>query len=164
MACRGTALLFLLINIYTISIAFFSFFWRYILVSLLRSIPALLDFHLEHCAYLTDVKLTADLLILSRNQTRLVVGLLTGHSHLRKHQHRPGIYKEEPVCRKCGMGEETALHTLFECESLGRIRYSVLGPPGFELETIHQEPIKPLLDLIRKAGIFDGIYALPRGA
>jgi hypothetical protein len=41
--------------------------------------------------------------------------------------------------------------------SLGRIRYSELGPPGFELETIHQEPIKPLLDLTRKAGIFDGI-------
>jgi hypothetical protein len=41
------------------------------------------------------------------------------------------------------MGEETAHHILFECEALGRIRYSVLGPPGFELETIHQEPIKP---------------------
>jgi hypothetical protein len=52
------------------------------------------------------------------------------------------------------MGEETAHHILFECEALDRIRYSVLGPPGFELETIHQEPIKPLLDLIRKAGIF----------
>jgi hypothetical protein len=97
-------------------------------------------------------KLTSGLLILS-----LVVGLLTGHCHLRKHLQRLGIYKEEPVCRKCGMGEETAHHILFECEALGRIRYSVLGPPGFELETIHQEPIKPLLDLIRKAGIFDGI-------
>jgi hypothetical protein len=30
-------------------------------------------------------------------------------------------------------------------------------PPDFELETIHQEPIKPMLDLIRKTGIFDGI-------
>jgi hypothetical protein len=48
------------------------------------------------------------------------------------------------------MGEETAHHILFECEALGRIRYSVLGPPGFELEAIHQEPIKPLLDLIGK--------------
>jgi hypothetical protein len=55
------------------------------------------------------------------------------------------------------MGDETAHHILFECEALGRIRYSVLGPSGFELETIHQELIKPLLDLIRKAGIFDGI-------
>jgi hypothetical protein len=52
------------------------------------------------------------------------------------------------------MGEETAHHILFECEALGRIHYSVLEPSGFELETIHQEPIKPLLDLIRKAGIF----------
>jgi hypothetical protein len=55
------------------------------------------------------------------------------------------------------MGEETAHHILFECETLGCIRYSVPGPPGFELETIHQEPIKPLLDLIKKAGIFYGI-------
>jgi hypothetical protein len=85
---------------------------------------------------------------------RLVVGLLTGHCHLRKHLHRLGIYKEEPVCRECGMGEETAHHILFECEALCRIRYSVLGTSGLVLETIHQEPIKPLLDLIRKAGIF----------
>jgi hypothetical protein len=87
---------------------------------------------------------------------RLVEGLLTVHCHLRKHLHRLGIYKEEPVCRKCGMGEETAHHILFECEALGRIHYSVLKPPGFELETFHQETIKPLLDLIRKAGIFEG--------
>jgi hypothetical protein len=62
------------------------------------------------------------------------------------------------------MGEETAHHILFECEALGRIHYSVLGPPVFELETIHQEPIKPLLHLIRKAGILYEIKALPRGA
>jgi hypothetical protein len=55
------------------------------------------------------------------------------------------------------MGEETAHYILFEYEALIRICYSLLGPPGFELETIHQEPIKPLLDLTRKAGIFDGI-------
>jgi hypothetical protein len=67
------------------------------------------------------------------------------------------MYKEEPVCRKCGKGEETAHHIPFECDALGRVRYSVLGPLGFELETIHQELIKPLLDLIRKAGIFDGV-------
>jgi hypothetical protein len=60
---------------------------------------------------------------------RVVVGLLTGHCHLRKHLHRLGIYKEEPVCRKCGVGEETAHHIIFECEALVRIRYSVLGPP-----------------------------------
>jgi hypothetical protein len=55
------------------------------------------------------------------------------------------------------MWKETAHHILFECKALGRIRYSALGPPAFELQTIHQERIKPLLDMIRKAGIFDGI-------
>jgi hypothetical protein len=76
---------------------------------------------------------------------------------VRKRIHRLGIYKEEPVCRKCGMGEEPAHHILFKCEALGRICYSVLGPPGFELETMHQELIKPLLDLIREVRIFYGI-------
>jgi hypothetical protein len=60
-------------------------------------------------------------------------------------QARDSLYKEEPVCGKCGMGEETAHHILFECEALGRIHCSVLRPPGFELETIHQEPINPCL-------------------
>jgi hypothetical protein len=95
---------------------------------------------------------------------RLVEGLLTGHCHLIKRLHRLWIYKEEPVCRKCGMGEETAHHILFECEVLGCIRYSVLGPSVFELETVHQEPTKSLLDLIRKSGNSYGIYALPWGA
>jgi hypothetical protein len=55
------------------------------------------------------------------------------------------------------MGEETAHHILFECEALGRIRYSVVGTYEFVLETFHQEPIKPLLDLTCKAGIFDEV-------
>jgi hypothetical protein len=88
---------------------------------------------------------------------RVLVGLLTGHCHLRRHLHRLGTYKEEPVCKKCDMGEETAHHILFECEAVGRILYSVLGRPGFELQTIYQEPFKPLLDLIRKAGIFNEV-------
>jgi Fe2+ transport system protein FeoA len=58
-------------------------------------------------------KLTSGLLILSRNQMRLVVGL-TGHCHLRKRLHRLGIYKEEPVCRKSDMREETAHHILLD--------------------------------------------------
>jgi hypothetical protein len=53
------------------------------------------------------------------------------------------------------MGAKTVHHILFECEALGRIRYS--APPAFELETIQQEPMKPLLDLIMKAGILYGI-------
>jgi hypothetical protein len=89
-----------------------------------------------------------------------VGAIISGNIFVGKHDKIKQLRKpmhEEPVCGKCGMGEETAHHVLFECEALGHIRYSVLGPPGFEIETVHQEPIKPLLDLIRKAGIFDGI-------
>jgi hypothetical protein len=73
---------------------------------------------------------------------------------------------KEPFCRKCGKDEETAYHVLIECEALGCICYSVLGPSGFELETIHQDPTQPLLDLIRKTGMFDGGlgFFLPKGA
>jgi hypothetical protein len=78
------------------------------------------------------------------------------HPSLKTHAHFDKK-DEEPVCRKCGIWKKTAPHILFECGVLGRIRYSVLGPPGFEIETIHQETIKPLLDLVRKAGIFEGI-------
>jgi hypothetical protein len=73
-------------------------------------------------------KLTSGLLILSRNQMRLVVGLLTGQCHLIKLLYRLWIYKEETVCRKCSMREKTAHYILFEYEALRRIRYSVLGP------------------------------------
>jgi len=40
------------LSMYTISIYLFPFFWRYILVSLLISVPALLNFHFQHCVIL----------------------------------------------------------------------------------------------------------------
>jgi hypothetical protein len=36
------------VSIYTIPSCLFPFFWQYIIVSLFRSIPALLNFHFEH--------------------------------------------------------------------------------------------------------------------
>jgi hypothetical protein len=52
------------------------------------------------------------------------------------------------------MGEESAHHISFECEARGHIRYSVFGPPGFELDNsprTHQAPVRPDK---KKAGIF----------
>jgi hypothetical protein len=47
------------INIYYIQLCFQFFFWRYILVSLLRSIPAaLLSLHLEHWAQIRTKRFT----------------------------------------------------------------------------------------------------------
>jgi hypothetical protein len=48
------------LTIYAISIHLFPFFWRYILVSFLRNIPALLNFHFEHWLGLLEILVTGE--------------------------------------------------------------------------------------------------------
>jgi len=43
----------------------------------------------------------ARLLSFNRTQSRAVIGLLTGHSTLRRHLHIMGL-SNNPICRKCG--------------------------------------------------------------
>ena len=52
----------------------------------------------------------------NRTQARAVTGLLTGHNTLRRHLHLLGLL-DSPLCRKCGVKEETSAHTLCECEA-----------------------------------------------
>uniref|UniRef100_A0A1B6GCE4 Reverse transcriptase zinc-binding domain-containing protein n=1 Tax=Cuerna arida TaxID=1464854 RepID=A0A1B6GCE4_9HEMI len=56
-----------------------------------------------------------------------VVGLIKGHSHLRKHLHRVDILWEDPFCRIYDKQEETAEHLLFDCPSIARERYAIFG-------------------------------------
>ncbi|KAG8265569.1 hypothetical protein J6590_092077 [Homalodisca vitripennis] len=56
-----------------------------------------------------------------------VIGLITGHGHLRKHLHRVGILQEDPLCRRCNEQEETAEHLLFDCPAIARERYAIFG-------------------------------------
>ena len=64
-----------------------------------------------------DPAIGALLLSFNRTQTRVVIGLLTGHDTLRRHLHIMGLCNE-PMCRKCGTEEETSAHILCECETL----------------------------------------------
>ncbi|KAG8302949.1 hypothetical protein J6590_020701 [Homalodisca vitripennis] len=48
------------------------------------------------------------------------MGRITGHGHLRKHLHRVGILREDPLCRICDEQEETAERLLFDCPSITR--------------------------------------------
>lgn len=67
------------------------------------------------------------ILQLDRRRSRQIVGMVTGHGHLRKHLSRLGIYNGDPVCRKCGQFEETADHLLFDCRELAEVRMTALG-------------------------------------
>jgi predicted Zn-ribbon and HTH transcriptional regulator len=66
------------------------------------------------------------LLSLTRAQSRVVTGLLTGHSTLRRHLHLMGL-TDSPLCRKCGAEDETSVHILCRCEALASIRQAQLG-------------------------------------
>jgi len=53
-----------------------------------------------------DLATRAQLLSFKRTQSRVVIGLLTGHSTLRQHLYVMGL-SNNPICRKCGTEEET---------------------------------------------------------
>ncbi|KAG8271338.1 hypothetical protein J6590_065230 [Homalodisca vitripennis] len=72
-------------------------------------------------------KVASDLLSLNRSMSSKVIGLITGHGHLRKHLHRVGILQEDPLCGRCNEQEETAEHLLFDCPAIARERYAIFG-------------------------------------
>ena len=101
-------------------------------------------------------KQTAQKLVsLNRRNITKIVGLLTGHCHLRKHLNTIGVYDGPITCRKCGEGEETASHVLFECPTTAFKRFQTLGYPGQEIENIHSDPITSLLNFIKDTTILD---------
>ncbi|KAL1447730.1 hypothetical protein WDU94_015574 [Cyamophila willieti] len=90
-----------------------------------------------------------------RNISKIVVGLLTGHCHLRKHLNTIGVHDGPITCRRCGEGDETASHALFECPAMALKRFQTLGYPGQEIENIHSDPVTSLLNFIKETAILD---------
>jgi len=68
----------------------------------------------------------ARLLSLNMTQTKVIIGLLTGHNTLRRHLCIMGI-GNDPMCRKYGTEEEISVHILCECEALASLGYMYLG-------------------------------------
>ena len=66
------------------------------------------------------------LLSFNRTQSRMVIGLLTGHNTLSRHLHIIGL-SDSSLCRKCGAEEKTSADVLCECEALATLRHTYLG-------------------------------------
>ena len=62
----------------------------------------------------------------NRTQSTVVTGLFTGHNTLRRHVYLLGLL-DSPLCRKCGVKEETSAHILCECEALASLGHVYLG-------------------------------------
>jgi len=77
----------------------------------------------------------AKFLSFNRTHSRVLTGLLTGHNSLRRHLYLLGLI-DSPLCRGCGVKEETWAHILCECESLASLRHTHLGSFFLEPEDI----------------------------
>ena len=70
-----------------------------------------------------DLATRARLMSFNVAQSRVVIGLLTGHNTLRRHLYIMRL-SNNPTCRKCGTEEETSVHILCECEALAYQTYT----------------------------------------
>jgi hypothetical protein len=74
-----------------------------------------------------SAKRTKDLLKLNRDQLRWVVGLLTGHCHLKGHLFKLGL-TDNPTCERCLEEDESVTHIVCDCEAIGLFKISSPGP------------------------------------
>jgi hypothetical protein len=94
----------------------------------------------------------ARLLSFNRTQSRVVIGVLTGHNTLRRHLHIMGL-SDRPICRKCGTEEETSVHILFECEALASLRHTYLGSFFLDLEHIRVLGVGAIWNFAKGTGV-----------
>jgi hypothetical protein len=67
------------------------------------------------------------MLKLNRGQLRWVVGLLTGHCHLKGHLFKLGL-TDNPTCERYLEEDESATHILCDCEAIAYLRFKDIRP------------------------------------
>jgi len=88
----------------------------------------------------------------NRIQSRVVSDLLTGHNALRRHLYLLGLH-DSPLCRKCGVREETLAHILCKCEGLASRRHTYLGYFFLEPEDIKSLGLGAIWNYSRFVGL-----------
>jgi hypothetical protein len=90
----------------------------------------------------------------NRTWSRAVIGLLTGHNTLRRHLYLLGL-QDSPLCRKCGVTEETSAHILCECGALASLRHAYLGFFFLEPKDIQNISLGPSGASVKLQGSLD---------
>ena len=75
-----------------------------------------------------------------------------GHNTLRRHLHLLGLH-DSPLCRKCGVREETSAHILCECEALASLRHMHLGSFFLEPEDIRSLGLGAIWNFSKATGL-----------
>ena len=99
-----------------------------------------------------DLATTAHLLSFNRTQSRVVIGLLTGHNTLRRHLYVMGLSNNR-TCRKCGIEEETSVDISCEFEALASFRHTYLGSFFLDPEDIRKLSIGVIWNFAKGTGL-----------
>jgi hypothetical protein len=62
----------------------------------------------------------------SRNQQIIMIGLLTGHCHLKGHLFKLELVNS-PECKRCTQPSKTASHIVCDCETLATFNFQAPG-------------------------------------
>jgi hypothetical protein len=93
-----------------------------------------------------------DFLSFNRTQSRVVIGLLTGHTTQRRHLHLMGL-SHSPLCRRCAAEDKTLAHILCECEALASLRRAYLGSFLFDSEDINSISLGAIWIFSKETGL-----------
>jgi hypothetical protein len=88
-------------------------------------------------------------------QLRWVVGLLTGHCHLKGHLFKLGL-TDGPTCERCLQEDESATHILCDCGAIAYLRFLHLGQFFTEPSDFYAAPLIKVLHFIRNVGLIKG--------
>lgn len=66
------------------------------------------------------------ILNLKRNDLRMLIGVLTGHSYFMKHMHNVGL-ADSPTCLQCLEENEDSIHFIIDCPAFMHVRKQVFG-------------------------------------
>jgi hypothetical protein len=80
-----------------------------------------------------------DLLKLNRDQLRWVVGLFTGHCHLKGHVSKLEL-TDDPICKRCLKEDGSTTHILCDCEAIAYLRFHHLGQFFMEPSDYYDAP------------------------
>ena len=94
-------------------------------------------------------------------QSRVVIGLLSGHNTLRRHLYIMGL-SNNPTCRKCGTDGETSVNILCKCEALSSLRHIQLGPFFLDPEDIRKLSIGAIWNFAKGTGLL--LFSIEHGA
>jgi hypothetical protein len=84
-----------------------------------------------------------------------MVGLFTGHCHLKGQLFRLGL-TDDPTCERCLEEDESVTHILCDCEAIAYLRFCYLGQFFMEPSDYYDAPLNEVLHLILSVGLIKG--------